>query len=403
MKILLISYYFPPEGGPAVQRVAKFVKYLSRFGVEVFVLFAGHPFKIKDTSLRNEIPDTVKVFSVTDWFSWLPGDLQKLFKSSFLPDKQVFWRIPALMSARRICQKYGIDLVLTSSPPHSVHLTGADLKKKYNLKWVMDFRDEWSLDPGFKHPRPQEVRALEHDLLNQADAVVCVTDKAGTNFKGRNKSTFIIRNGFDREDFWPDSSPQVIPNQDRLLMVYAGRLTVKSSPLPFFKALSELQSEIPEMKQAIRIEIYGSAENRQWLKNYPDLDDFVSFRPYQPHREILRIMAAADVLLLFAGNSAESEVFPGKLYEYIYLRKPIFAVTNRAGELSAFLSAYGKAFTGLAEETGSVKNALLALWHSWQNKSETQVVDDGFVDQFDREKQAGQLKMVFDSILQKGK
>ena len=149
-KILFIAYNFPPEGGPAVQRVSKFIKYLHQFDYRVIVLTSNHKYSIVDETLLKDIPEDTVVHKSLDYGNYVPGDIRnKFLKNYFVPDKQVFWKKSALKKVKEIIRNNDIDVIISTSPPHSAHLIGLEIKKKYNIPLIVDFRDEWTMNPSF--------------------------------------------------------------------------------------------------------------------------------------------------------------------------------------------------------------------------------------------------------------
>jgi hypothetical protein len=397
MKVLFIVYYFPPDGGPAVQRIVKFLKYLVPLGVKPFVIAANHSSANSDISLLDEIPSSTKVIRIRDWFSWIPGELKKLFKSKYLPDKHVFWNRSAIRKAVSLIENESIDVVFTSSPPHSVQLIGLELKKKLNIKWITDFRDEWTNDPVFKHPQAQQVKKMEQEIVKNCNALITVTTKAYENFYKTNKSSFIIRNGYDAADFSGINFNQVDKGK-KIKLYYAGRFTVKSSPARFFEVLENLITYNEDIRSNIEINVIGSLENKKWIKSKSNLAEYINFFPYMSHKECLYKLAEADILLLFASNTKHSEVLTGKLFEYIYTKKPILAIANIAGELSDLLRSYGNAYIGFNYEHGSIEKAIITIWNDWKNNKLSKPVNIEMVKQFDRELQAKELFNIIKTI-----
>jgi hypothetical protein len=126
---LIITYNFPPDGGPAVQRVTKFVKYMQNYGYNAIIITSKHKKEITDSSLINDIPEGIKIFRSVDLGDYCPGELRnKLLKKLFVPDKQKFWGITALNIIDKILEKEKIDIIFSTSPPHSVHLIAKKLK-----------------------------------------------------------------------------------------------------------------------------------------------------------------------------------------------------------------------------------------------------------------------------------
>ena len=217
-KILYFTYYWPPAGGPGVQRNLKFVKYLKKLGWDpIVVTLKNGTYPSIDKSLEKEVPSDLKVVrtKTTEPFllyNLLQGKTKKeatvalsgvqnnkslfkrfsLFIRSFLfvPDARVGWKNHAIKAAEKIISSEDIKAIVTTGPPHSTHLTGLYLKKKYNIPWLMDFRDPWTNIYYNKHlNRPKSVikkdRSFETEALLNADSLTTVSDILKDEFTDR--------------------------------------------------------------------------------------------------------------------------------------------------------------------------------------------------------------------------
>ena len=169
MKVLIVTYYWPPSGGSGVQRWLKFVKYLQEFGVEPIVYTVSNPkYAIMDASLANEIPKNVtilkqpicepnsllnifkknKVKESAGFLNPNPSLLGKLLQyiraNYFIPDARKFWVKPSVTFLSKFLEHNPVDAIITTGPPHSLHLIGLELKKKFDINWISDFRDPWT-------------------------------------------------------------------------------------------------------------------------------------------------------------------------------------------------------------------------------------------------------------------
>ena len=168
-RVLIISYYWPPSGGPGVQRWLKFVKYLPEYNIEPILFVpknANYP--LIDNSLADQVDTDLKVIShpITEISKFLPkfeflksaraGNIsipanqsffQKVFffirGNLFIPDMKIFWKSSSVNFLSDYLPKNNIDTIITTGPPHSVHLIGLELKRKLNINWISDFRDPW--------------------------------------------------------------------------------------------------------------------------------------------------------------------------------------------------------------------------------------------------------------------
>ncbi len=407
MNVLFITYQFPPQGGPAVQRIAKLIKYLSRAGVECTVLTAGQTDATSDQDLWAEIKAEkgIEVIICKDIMRWVPGELRRLLKPWFIPDKMAFWSRSVVKQGIELVRQHNIQLIFSTSPPHSVQLAAARIAEETGLPWIADFRDEWSRNPTFfKSAAPARQKEMEQKVLSQADHILVVTRRARENFislAGKDKIS-LIANGFDPEDFI--DLIFATEQTKKLSIVYAGRLNELHSPLVFFKALQELNKmHNGALDQLLEVKIFGGEENSRWLSGFPDLNNIVFFEGYKPHRHVLQLMANTDALLLLATNMKETEFIPAKVYEYLRLGKTILAILSAPGELSRLLEDSGKGRIAMQVDTAQIVDHLSGMLAEKKKGLSAKAPNSGLIRQFDRSEQALLIKTLFDSVLQKEK
>jgi len=401
--VLVIAYYFPPEGGPAVQRTVKFVKYLNEYGYKSIVLTANHFAKTKDDSLLEDIPRNTKIIRLFDFGVLIPNLLKKILLGKKYVDKHQFWNYVLKFTAGRIINKNKIDIIFSTTPPHSINIGASYLSQKYNIPWVADFRDEWTNDPNFgKQKNRDSIRDIEKSTISIATAITTVTRKGKNNFaeivQNRIK-TYCIYNGFDKDDYRQIQKHE-FRERKKLSIIYTGRLTKKSSPKYFFSILQNIYQSDEIKSDEIEINIVGPEGNKKWVDNFDDIKPNVNFIGYQPHNVSAQMLADSDVLMLFATNSIKSEVFTGKLFEYFYFQKPILAIIRYEGELSKLISNYGNAYIGIESIPGSVKTAFLKLFNDWKDDKLSKEINAEFLNSFDRKILAQNLSEVFNKVLQ---
>nr|HPI71390.1 glycosyltransferase [Tenuifilaceae bacterium] len=234
-KVLIVTYYWPPSGGSGVQRWLKFIKYLRKFGIEPVVYTPKNPdISLFDTSLHKDIPDNLTVLQrrifepyalfrlfarrKTNFgvgFTSIEGHTPNRFTrlsiwirgNCFIPDPRVLWIKPSIRFLKKYICKNGIEAIVTTGPPHSMHLIGMALKKKLNIAWVADFRDPWTnidfIDNLKLNSRSLAKHLhLEKQVVESADCVVVVSPQMKKDFEGYNpKQVEVITNGFDADDF----------------------------------------------------------------------------------------------------------------------------------------------------------------------------------------------------------
>ncbi len=401
IKILVVTYNFPPEGGPAVQRAAKFIKYLTRFEAKTFVLTAGKKNKIVDETL---LEDTVncQVTTSLDYGTKFGGEFKKIFWRFFIPDKSVMWKYTAVKAGLKIIEKEKIDIIFSTSPPHSTHLIAEELALKTGLKWIVDFRDEWVDNSLFSRAKLiKKQKKMEQSVLNNCNHVITCTDTAKKNFSSRiqlDRITF-IPNGYDEEDFKNIDTQKSNSQNDNLVISYAGRLNELHSPISFFRALSNLVKNKKLDNQVLSVEIIGNLENKKWLRDFPELIDIVSFTPYLEHDKLLKTLNRADVLLLFATKMNSTEFFPAKMFEYFRLKKNIFGIISSKGELWKAVSEYGNSYLAIDSDENQIKNCILNLLKDYENNNFKKIINYEFIESFNRKKQAEQLYDLCTNIL----
>jgi glycosyltransferase involved in cell wall biosynthesis len=403
-RVLVLSYHFPPEGGPAVQRVLKFVKYLPEHGTHPVVLTAKHPLVTRDRSLLADLPAGVPVHRIMDWAAWMPSFWRRMAGRKRFPDRHISWRRAAVRRAIRIIREEGIDLLFASSPPHSMQMIASEIAERTGVPWVADLRDEWSMDPNVAPSGRDRMKRMEKATLGRCRAVVAVTPRAKSNIRAAVPASAIVHflpNGYDPEDF-PDSGPRGKGPDGRLTIAYCGRFTRKSDPAVFLNALEEILRTRPEWTDRILLRVIGGTGNRRAVRGLPNVKRVSEFMTYQPHRFVLSVMREADVLLLLATGTRSSEVLTQKVFEYMATGNPILAVTAGPGELTRMMSAYRNARVAFQPDSVAVKRTVLRLMDDWNRNRLNKPCDRRFVRRFDRREQAADLSRLFDRVLRKG-
>ena len=404
--ILIITYDFPPYGGPAVQRITKFVKYFKELNYTPIIITSKHKKGAKDETLTKEIPLNTKVNSLYDYGSYIPGELRNnLLKSLFIPDKQRFWGVFDIKKIEKIIKKNDIKIIFSTSPPHSVHLLAYKIKEIFKIPWVVDFRDEWTKNPDFNNNEYQEKNIhLEQKIIETADHITVCTKTSKENFeiKYNLKNISLVMNGYDSEDFNeinPSEIDESTQNQT-LNILYFGRLNKTHSINSLLIALSELKNENPN-NYNIKLKVIGDNSERIWLKNFPELEGYVTFIPYIPHIQCLKEAAKSDVLLLLATSMKNTEFIPAKTFEYFKLRKPILGILSKSKELRQLLMNYQNSFLAMEDNIFEVKSKLKELVEKKQNSELKLSENYSFIDSFNRIEQTKKLVEIFDSLLKK--
>jgi len=372
-KLLLISYYFPPCGGAAVQRWLRFLPFLVSAGYEVHVLAPKDgDFPHRDESLLTKIPPEVSVHhtSAPKMGRWLQffggketklphGDLSVDKKTSLLkrvllwvrlnlifPDLRVFWLPAAIPKACQLHREQGFDLVISTGPPHSSHLIGLRLKKRFKkIKWVADWRDPWSeiyylkLQKPLPHARYIQ-RHLQNNVLQKADLNLLISRHLLEQLPPANK--LLLRNGYDHEEI--EAAKQAVKKQEAAFVIsYVGQFTM-GQDVDFL--MDVLQSVMD--KEDVKVRFIGSNVSAELSERIQAAGkDKFELLPFMPHQQALEQMAASNVLLLLINRyEGYQGMLTTKLFEYLGVGVPILALGPRGGEAEELIQTHqaGAAF-----------------------------------------------------------
>jgi hypothetical protein len=400
-KVLIITYYWPPSGGSGVQRWLKFVKYLVPLGWEPYVYTPENPsFTIHDSSLLNDIPPSVEVIKLPIWepynlFFKLSGLLgKKQVKQSdfistgkkslfgkisswmrgnlFIPDARVFWVKPSVTFLNDFIRSNEIQKIITTGPPHSVHLIGLKLKKKNpSMKWIADFRDpwsEWDLLDTLSLSRWAKARHkfLERTVLQQADRVITIAPYHVALFEklGRRKVD-LITNGFDEDDF----GKVIHSRTNKFTIRHVGVVDELRDPRPVMRAIKEIIMVNPEFKQWVVIEFIGNVNSA--FKKYVEQDDVLkevtNFVDSIPHNELLKLYGKTDLQLLVLAYSAIAPGnLPGKFFEYLASGNPILAIGPINGDAADVLKQTKAGEIFERTDDGGIKQSIMKFYFDWK-------------------------------------
>ncbi|MBN1999212.1 glycosyltransferase family 4 protein [candidate division KSB1 bacterium] len=419
-KILVLSYYFPPMGMAGTQRVVKFVKYLPEFGWQPTVLTVlPVTYWANDETLQDEIKN-IKVIRTESHDpqrvlhriagqrkqerSVAPGKVGVLQKINrrvlpylIIPDSKILWKRFAVKAAGALLRQESFDAVLTTSPPHSVHLIGAAIAKKHSLKWIADFRDAWSGGVVVNEPTVVQKflnKFLQKIVVNRADAVSSVTPgihRALKSCSGDSSKFFLLPNGYDEADF---PKPQR-KNKNRFVICHCGSITEFSHPDALLKALNIFKLKYPDLVGKICFDFVGYdtlGDFTQKIKQYGF--DFFNYAGYLPHRDALQHLVNADGLLLTAVWNKKADFIPGKIYEYMGAQKPIFAITNIPDTIDMLKNTNKSTIVDPADFGGIADALYKFINRSWQDAE-----PDILIDKFTRKAQTAKLAQILDKLI----
>lgn len=366
-KVLIITYYWPPAGGPGVQRWLKFVKYLRDFGIEPVVYVPENPhYPIEDPSLEMEIPKDITIYKQP---LFEPYGLAKLLSSKktkrissgiiqaknqsvlekamlwirgnfFIPDARKYWVKPSVKFLLEIIDKGGIETVITTGPPHSVHLIGQQLKAEKGMRWLADFRDPWTSIGYHKKLKltassKKKHKALERSVLNQADHIIVTSPATQREFQHiTEKPITVITNGHDS-----DYKGGAHLDQD-FTISHIGSLLTGRNPKNLWKVLSQIASENSVFRADLQLEFMGVVSKDVMDSLYRfELGPYIKMRGYGSHAEAQRRQQRSQVLLMVEIDSEETKgIIPGKLFEYMAAQRPILALGPKDWEAGKIIA-----------------------------------------------------------------
>ncbi|PQJ32936.1 glycosyl transferase family 1 [Nonlabens arenilitoris] len=361
--VLIITYYWPPAGGPGVQRWLKFATYLDQYNFEVTVVIPDHPdYPIVDASLIEEVPKGIQFIKVpinepSRWASSLSrkrtknlqkgiipknaGPLQRAMiwmrGNLFVPDARVGWKSRVIKAIHPYLLEHKNPTIITTGPPHSIHLIGLELKNKYTgFKWLADFRDPWTTIGYHKHLKigaraQKKHEQLEQDVLNNADLLIVTSPHTGKEFASKSNTPIqVITNGFDINVNTTTRQPV-----GAFTMSHVGTLLSDRNPQVLWEVLAELCSESTDFKAAFKLQLAGnvSSEILDSIHRY-DLDSNLNLLGYLSHKDAVDLMFHSQCLLLIEIDSIDTKaIIPGKLFEYFASARPIIAIGPKDADI----------------------------------------------------------------------
>lgn len=395
-KVLIITYYWPPAGGPGVQRWLKFVKYLPDFGIQPVVYIPENPtYPIIDEELVSEvsekaiilkksifepygfasvfsknktkkissgiIPNQKKQSLMEKLFLWIRGNL-------FIPDARVLWVKPSVKYLEKYIRENQIDTIITSGPPHSLHLIGLGLKEKLNLKWFADFRDPWTTI-GYHNKLKLSASAskkhkdLESKVLNTADVILVTSNTTKKEFEAlTTKPIEVITNGFDVEKV----KKQTL--DEKFSLAHIGSFLSERNPRILWKCLKELAKENADFKKDFELKLIGavSQEVLDAISEFK-LDKYVNNLGYVSHKTAVEHQRKSQVLLLIEIDSEETKsIIPGKLFEYMVSERPIIAIGPEGSDFSEIIQNTNTGIFVKYDEIEKLKASILKYYEEFK-------------------------------------
>lgn len=396
-RVLLIAYYFPPAGGPAVQRILRFAQHLPAHGWEPVVLTVREgAYPNHDPSLLDAVPASVEVHRTPSWdplalyarltrsdddkgngvpagslgeggASWIERLARWVRANLFVPDARIGWWPFAVYAGRKLLAEQHFDAVLTSGPPHSTHLIGRNLHRTADVPWVADFRDPWT-DVAYYDELPHTAWArrldarLERSVLSEATAVTTVSPSWRALLERKAPGRYaVVENGFEAEEF--AGLDETL--DDGFVLAHVGKLYPSRNPRALWEALAGLRAEgaIPQL----RLRLIGTVDPavRQSIAEC-GLEPIVEYVPFVSHAEALRLMARSALLLLVIEPFAHADgMITTKLYEYLAAERPVLGIGPANGDADRLLRATDAGQVLDWSDSRAIRDAIAAYYADW--------------------------------------
>ena len=382
-RVLIITYYWPPSGGSGVQRWLKMSKYLPENGWQPVIYTAEDAeYPVEDSSLEQDVASEAEIIrrpivepytfykrflgmkkgekvkagfinegvKKSGWKEslsvWLRGNL-------FIPDARCWWIKPSVRYLSRYLKEHPVDAMISTGPPHSMHLIAKALHKKFNIPWVADFRDPWTDIDFYKDLKltrcaDRKHHRLEHQVLTEATKVVTVGWDCAKGLKSHGaKYVTVITNGFDETFVETHGRASLQEHQQEhetlpFTMSHIGIVGANRNPETFWSAVADLVETFPEtsLKPSIKIRLIGQVDNsviKSIKRN--NIEKYIEIIPYIPHNQVIAEQKKSDVLLLFVNNTPNAKgILTGKIFEYMASGRPILCIGPEDGDSARILN-----------------------------------------------------------------
>jgi len=372
-KVLVITYYWPPGGGAGVQRWLKFVKYLRSFNWEPVVYTPENPeHPVIDHSLLSDIPADLEVlktkifepYAAYKLFSGRKKDdrISTSFLSEnkkggyaedisvwirgnfFIPDARKFWIRPSVKYLSGYLKENTVNAIVTTGPPHSMHLIGMKLQHRFKIPWLADFRDPWTNIDFYNELKltkwaDNKHHKLEKEVLSKANEVVVISNGMATDFKRvYNREYHIITNGYDEADKVPFNTTNL---DKKFSITHIGSVVKSRNPEVFFKVIKNLCEEVAGFKDDVEINLVGKVDySVQRSVEDANLLSLVNVIDYIPHSTVSQFQQKSQVLLLLINDTPNAKVIlTGKLFEYMGASRPVLCLGPTDGCASQIIKS----------------------------------------------------------------
>ena len=432
MTVLILTYYWPPQAGSGVQRWLKFAKYLPEYGWKpVIITPRNGTAPYYDDSLLKDVPPeaeiiytgTLEPFAI---YNALQGKKPKaavpvgmmgltekkgmfhrlanyLRANVFVPDARRGWMPYARKAALKRIAEGGIDLVVTTGPPHSTHLAGLDIQRQTGLPWLVDLRDPWTnIYYNKTLPRSRSTQAKdqawESMVVRSASAVTVVSPGMADEFSPRAKRLEVIYNGYDDSDL-PPTPPT---SHKGFTLSHVGNFFPSLESSGLTSALSRLCKEEPGFAADLRLRFTGLLDSGvEERLRIAGLAPNIQVTPPVSHKDaVVEMMRASMLLFSIANEGNVRALVSGKIFEYLATGLPILAIGSpESGAAQVLLDAeFGPMLPH--EDSEGISQALLAAYRPWKTNGRLPMkMEKAKGAQYSRRALTGHLAALMDSLI----
>lgn len=421
-KVLIITYYWPPSGGAGVQRWLKFVKYLRNFGWEPVIYTPSNPeFPSIDESLARDIPEGVEVIRTPIWEPYgfykklvgagknerinagflsekkRPGMAERfsiwLRGNFFIPDARKFWIKPSVKFLTNYLKTHTVDAIVSTGPPHTMHMIALGVKRTTGLPWLADFRDPWT-NIDFYHElmltklADRKHRRQELSVLKEASEVVVISRSMKTDFlKIYDRNYTVITNGFDAEDV----ADLEVDLDAKFSIAHIGTMVKTRNPQALWEALKVLARDIPGFADDLEIKLVGSVDFSVMDSiAKADLAEFVNRIAYLPHSEVVKVQQQSQVLLLLINDTPNAKVIlPGKFFEYMAAKRPILCIGPMDGDAAQVIADVKAGMVVEKDNQQEMQKVIRELYLKFKSKELS--INSKDIEKFSRKSLAGKM------------
>lgn len=426
-RVLIITYYWPPSGGSGVQRWVKFSKYLPSQGWQPVIYTPENPdMPSIDQSLYSDIPEEAEIIKrpITEIYSIYrrisgnkgggevnPINSQKktlkqklmlaIRGNLFIPDPRISWLRPSVRFLKKYLREHPVDVIVSTGPPHSMHLIAREVSKATGIPWVADFRDPWTRMFYFKHLALSDWARKKHEklekmVLDDASAVVAVSPLVQEEFKTMTGNRIeLVTNGYDPEDFG-----QIVEPDGYFNIVHTGLFASDGNPETLWKVLSDLCREDARFADQLRIRLVGKNDTKildsihaaGLERNLVDLG-------YRDHTVAVREQMGSTMLILPLRKEPEYRAtLPGKLFEYLGSQRPVLGIGQTDGAMARILADTGAGETFEWDDEAGIRTYVLKRWEKFLAGDDDSVPDNN-IEQYSRKATARKMAALLESLI----